>query len=147
MSPPSVLLPFLLPGWAPWKTDSPFALVKSMVYRYTRADIPKGGGMKGRGGVIRRWAAVASATVTLGFLTAGGAAPAVTSAIGAIHPAVTNDFQFISPGQTPPTEDQCYTAIPVQRRCFAPEAMRNSYNLGPLYDQGFDGTGFTVAVV
>src|SRR5262245_53242168 len=103
--------------------------------------------MKGRGGAIRRSAATATATLTLGFLTVGGAAPAVTSTFGAIHPAVTNEFQFIAPGQTPPTEDQCYTAIPVARRCFAPEAMRNSYNLGPLYDQGFDGTGMTIAVV
>src|SRR5438094_544077 len=103
--------------------------------------------MKGRGGAIRRWAAAASATLTLGLLTVSGATPATTSALGAIRPAVTNDFAFIAPGQTPPTEDQCYTAIPVARRCFAPEAMRNSYNLGPLYDQGFDGTGFTIAVV
>ena len=100
--------------------------------------------MKGRGGAIRRWVAAASATLTLGFLTVGGANPAITSTLGAIHPAVTNDFQFIAPGQTPPTEDQCYSVL---RRCFAPDAMRNSYNLGPLYDQGFDGTGMTIAVV
>src|SRR5205823_1930800 len=73
---------------------------------YTRSrDIPKGGRMQGRGGAIRRWAAAASATVTLGFLMVGGAAPAVTSTLGVIRPAVTYDFQFIATGKTPPTED------------------------------------------
>jgi len=101
--------------------------------------------MKRRHLALTRWVSAAAATATMGFFAvAGTAAPSVPAAFSAIRPAVTNDFHFLTSDQTPPSEDQCYS---VDRRCFSPDAMRNSYNLGPLYDQGYDGTGMTIAVV
>jgi subtilase family serine protease len=55
-----------------------------------------------------------------------------------------SDAQFVSSGVTPPSQAQCAS---VGRRCFAPRAIQNSYNLGPLYAQGLDGTGQTIAIV
>src|SRR6266498_4308457 len=65
------------------------------------------------------------------------------SALPLPHPTVS-DFQFISSSETPPTEAQCES---VGRTCFTPQAIQSAYNVGPLYDQGFDGSGMTIAVV
>ncbi|HSP54132.1 MAG TPA: S53 family peptidase [Dehalococcoidia bacterium] len=60
-----------------------------------------------------------------------------------IHPTVADYYQ-ITTGTTPPTEAQCEA---VGRRCFTPQAIQAAYNIGPLYAQGFDGTGVTIAIV
>jgi subtilase family serine protease len=62
---------------------------------------------------------------------------------GVLRPAAT-DYVHVSSSETPPTEAQC---ISVGRRCFTPQSTRAAYNVGPLYDQGYDGTGKTIAVV
>jgi hypothetical protein len=54
------------------------------------------------------------------------------------------DFQQLAAGLTPPTEAQCNA---VGRRCFAPAAVQNAYNLPALYNAGNQGQGITVAVV
>jgi subtilase family serine protease len=59
------------------------------------------------------------------------------------HPA-WNDAQFVSASTTPPTEAQCFS---VGRRCFAPQAIRAAYNVGPLYANGLNGAGQTIAIV
>ena len=59
------------------------------------------------------------------------------------QPSVT-DFQFIKAGTTPPTEANCEA---VARTCFTPQAIQSAYNLGPLYAQGLNGRGRTIAVV
>jgi subtilase family serine protease len=64
-----------------------------------------------------------------------------TSAV--FQPAVA-EWQFVTSSTTPPTEAACNA---VGRRCFAPAAMQNSYNVPPLYDQGFTGKGKTIAVI
>jgi subtilase family serine protease len=48
---------------------------------------------------------------------------------------------------TPPTELQCYNAVPFKRRCFTPQATQASYNLGPVYANGHNGAGVTIAIV
>ncbi len=58
-------------------------------------------------------------------------------------PAVS-EFQFLTASQTPPTEANCFS---VNRRCFTPTSMRNSYNLGPLYAAHDDGGGMTIAII
>src|SRR5438128_7724141 len=58
-------------------------------------------------------------------------------------PSVT-DFQFIKTGTTPPTEADCEA---VGRTCFTPQAIQSAYNIGPLYAQGLNGRGRTIAVV
>src|SRR5437667_12298626 len=72
----------------------------------------------------------------------GGPTQAVTSVV-TFHPTVS-DLQFITASETPPTQAQCAS---VNRRCFNATAMQNSYNLGPLYGQGFDGRGITIGIV
>ena len=83
--------------------------------------------------------------VSVGLLTAAATGWGVGPAAGAImfRPAVS-DIQFVSAGETPPTQSQCAS---VGRRCFAPLAIQNSYNLGPLYGQGLNGSGQTIAIV
>jgi subtilase family serine protease len=60
-----------------------------------------------------------------------------------MHPNVS-DYAQVSTSETPPTEAQCFS---VGRRCFTPQSTRAAYNVGPLYTQGVDGTGTTIAVV
>jgi subtilase family serine protease len=58
-----------------------------------------------------------------------------------MHPMVS-DYKFIS--ATTPTEADCEA---VARTCYTPQAIQSAYNLGPLYAQGLDGRGVTIAVV
>src|SRR5262245_35242038 len=60
-----------------------------------------------------------------------------------MHPTVA-DYAQVSTSETPPTTAQCAS---VGRTCFGPAATRASYNLNPLYAQGFDGRGQTIAIV
>src|SRR5262249_75802 len=55
-----------------------------------------------------------------------------------------SDAQLISASTTPPTEAQCFS---VGRRCFTPQSVQNSYNLGPLYAAGNQGQGQTIAII
>jgi subtilase family serine protease len=82
----------------------------------------------------------ASLAVTAAALTSSGNAKA---AYPIPHPTVS-DYQFISSGTTPPTEANCFA---VGRRCFTPQAIQAAYNVGPLHDQGLDGSGMTIAIV
>ncbi|WP_369182241.1 hypothetical protein [Streptomyces sp. Y1] len=79
-------------------------------------------------------------------LAASGAlaVPTVSSAAAypVVHPTLA-DYAQVSAGTTPPTQAQCASA---GRRCFSPQAVRAAYNLGPLYTDGFDGRGQTIAV-
>ena len=73
-----------------------------------------------------------------GSLTGSGNAQA---AYPVPHPAVS-DFQFIK--ATTPTEADCEA---VGRTCFTPQAIQSAYNVGPLYQQGWNGKGMTIAIV
>ncbi len=72
-----------------------------------------------------------------------GTSASVSAALPAPHPTVS-DYQFIAGGTTPPTEAQCEA---VARTCFTPQAIQSAYNIGPLYAQGLDGRGITIAIV
>jgi subtilase family serine protease len=69
------------------------------------------------------------------------AVPAATAAV--IHPAVS-DYVQVSASTTPPTQAECNS---VNRRCFNPASTRSAYNIQPLYDQGLNGHGITIAIV
>jgi len=77
---------------------------------------------------------------------AGTAALAAASSLPAPMPAVA-EYQFLSASTTPPAESDCFSAIPVARRCFTPAAMQNSYNLLPLYAAHHEGQGVTIAII
>ena len=66
-----------------------------------------------------------------------------TSSLPAPVPAVS-DYQLLTASTTPPTEAQCFA---VGRRCFTATAMQNSYALPPLYAQGNEGQGVTIAII
>ncbi|MGZ4211240.1 MAG: hypothetical protein ACXVQX_11675, partial [Actinomycetota bacterium] len=84
---------------------------------------------------------VIAATALMAVMTWG--APAVTAA--AVHPALSSsDAVLVSQGVTAPTEADCFA---FNRRCFSPQAIYASYNLNPVYDAGFDGSGYTIAIV
>src|SRR2546422_1611527 len=91
---------------------------------------------------IRR-AAVALAVIFPAALIGVGGSPQAVTSVVTFRPAVS-DFEFITASESPPTQAQCAS---VSRRCFNPTAMQNSYNLGPLYTQGFDGHGITIGIV
>src|SRR5436309_2385423 len=83
---------------------------------------------------------LASLALLAGALTRSGGAQV---AYPVPHPTVS-DYEQVSKSETPPTQAQCASA---GRRCFAPQAIRVSYNLLPLYAGGKDGTGRTIAIV
>jgi subtilase family serine protease len=55
-----------------------------------------------------------------------------------------SDALLITSSAVPPTEAQCET---VGRRCFTPQAVQSAYNVAPLYAQGLNGAGQTIAIV
>jgi subtilase family serine protease len=58
-------------------------------------------------------------------------------------PAVA-DWHLISSGPAPPPETACFA---LGARCFTPAAMTAAYNYPPLYAQGFNGAGKTIAII
>ena len=84
---------------------------------------------------------VAALAVVVVAALSGG--KATRAALPAPHPTVS-DYQLISTGTTPPTNADCEA---VNRTCFTPQATQSAYNVGPLYTQGYDGTGVTIAIV
>src|SRR5262245_5698436 len=70
-----------------------------------------------------------------------GGSGAAQAAYPVPHPTVT-DFQFIK-GATP-SEADCEA---VARTCFTPQAIRSAYNLAPLYANGWNGRGVTIAIL
>ena len=99
--------------------------------------------MKSRLGVrflaLAGGAALVATTCVSGTISAspqGGDSPAV-------QPAVS-DYAQLTRSATPPTQTECAAA---GRTCFSPQSTRAAYNVGPLYDAGFDGHGVTIAIV
>ena len=82
-------------------------------------------------------------SLALAALVASTPARAVWADGVVMHPTVA-DYVQVSASETPPTTAQCRS---VGRTCFGPAATRASYNLNPLYGQGFDGRGQTIAIV
>lgn len=71
----------------------------------------------------------------------------VSAAATASGPAITpliSDWQFLAGGETPPSQAACSA---VQRRCFDPVAIHNSYNYASLLAAGNQGQGKTIAIV
>src|SRR3954463_5829176 len=90
-------------------------------------------------------AGVGLAALALAVLSVSSASSTTADAVAAplLHPAVS-DYAQVSTPETPPTQAQCNS---VGRRCFTPASTRAAYNVNPLYAQGLDGTGTTIAIV
>ncbi len=89
---------------------------------------------------------VTLAALVLSLFGLGAAVPAApaASAGGPVPMSLIADWQVLAAGPTPPSQAACNA---VSRRCFNPQAMQNSYNLGPLYAMGNRGQGKTIAVI
>jgi subtilase family serine protease len=59
------------------------------------------------------------------------------------HPTIS-DYAFVSGSTAPPSEAQCESA---GRRCFTPQAIQSAYNMAPLYANGDEGQGSTIAII
>lgn len=88
----------------------------------------------------RRLAAGAISALALG--SSALTTPAVANPV-AIHPLIS-DWAYLGNDATPPSQAAC---IAVNRRCFNPAAMANSYNYASLHTLGNNGQGKTIAVV
>ena len=84
-------------------------------------------------------ALLAGGVVLYALLTAAGG----SRALPLPKPAVS-DWAQITTSATPPTQAQCFSA---GRRCFTPQAIQSSYNVGALYSSGLTGNGVTIAIV
>jgi subtilase family serine protease len=82
-------------------------------------------------------------SVCLTALGALAVPPARAAALPAPQPYYS-DAQLISASGTPPSEAQCES---VGRRCFNPQSTHAAYRLAPLYAQGLNGRGQTIAIV
>ncbi len=91
-------------------------------------------------GAARRLAAVAAAS--LAALAPGVSSPVVSSLVAIPRPVISN-VEFLTSGETPPSEAQCASR---GRRCFDPLAIQRSYDLTPLYASA-DGAGQTIVIV
>src|SRR6059036_1566174 len=79
-------------------------------------------------------------------VAAGGGGPSRVSATKEafnVLPLIS-DWVFVSAGATPPSQAAC---VAVNRRCFNPAAMANSYDYAVLHAAGNKGQGKTIAVV
>jgi subtilase family serine protease len=65
------------------------------------------------------------------------------AAVVAVYPTVA-EYTQLTTSTTPPTQAQCASA---GRRCFTPQAIHAAYDLAPLYNDGLDGRGQTIAIV
>lgn len=88
---------------------------------------------------------LAGLVATAAVLAATGGTVRIAAAV---HPLVS-DYQFVSSGTTPPTQAACFAANASSggRRCFTPSSIHSAYNLAPLYTQGYDGRGQTIAII
>jgi len=91
---------------------------------------------------LRSGARVSALAFALALGTSGFA-PAANQALAVVRPTVS-DYTQLTTNEIPPTEAQCES---VGRRCFTPQATQASYNVGPLYANGVNGAGQTIAIV
>jgi subtilase family serine protease len=89
---------------------------------------------------------VVAAVSTVGLVAWGfalSAGPTATAAPIVMRPTVA-EYTQLNSSTAPPSEAQCES---VGRTCFTPQATQAAYNVGPLYAQGVNGHGVTIAIV
>lgn len=79
---------------------------------------------------------------------------AITASVAARHAHsgalsftfIGQNYEFVASDPTPPTDAQC-RATGTHRPCYSPQEIRNAYNLTPVLNAGYDGTGQTIIIV
>jgi subtilase family serine protease len=90
----------------------------------------------------------ALAAAILAWLLAGPASSPGRASAGLPGPQPQAvGYTQVSTSETPPTEQQCFSAVPEGRRCFTPQSFAAAYNLDDLHAQQLNGRGYTIAVV
>jgi subtilase family serine protease len=85
----------------------------------------------------------------LGFLPVLGA---TALAVGHAHSGALTltfrgqSYEFVSGDATPPSDAQC-RATGSHRPCYSPQEIRNAYNLTPVINAGYIGTGQTIVII
>jgi len=85
----------------------------------------------------------AGVALYLALAAGSGAASGRAAALPLPQPLINGATQLTT-STTPPTQAQCFSA---GRRCFTPQGIAASYNLAPLYAQGLNGSGETIAII
>jgi subtilase family serine protease len=96
--------------------------------------------------MLRRAATVLIATGSLVLAGAGTTAAPLTQAASMVHPMMSIVGPVISQPlvEPPPTPAYCLSTYGIA--CYGPSDMRNEYDLNPLYAQGIQGAGETIAI-
>ena len=76
--------------------------------------------------------------------TSSGATRVSPAAVNSAFLPAVAEWEFLSGSTTPPSQAACNA---VNRRCFAPAAMANSYNYAVLHAAGHQGQGTTIALI
>lgn len=97
-----------------------------------------------RRGLLRGVLTTATAFALLTAVTSAGTAGAgAAGRLPVPQPTVAAYYTGPAAGAAAPGPGVCFT----NRRCFTPAPMQASFNLGPLYAQGLNGAGKTIAIV
>jgi subtilase family serine protease len=59
---------------------------------------------------------------------------------------IGQNYEFVASAPTPPTDAQC-RAVGSHRPCYSPQEIRNAYNVTPVLNAGYDGTGQTIVII
>jgi subtilase family serine protease len=78
-------------------------------------------------------------------VAAASALVAFGASAAAADPVARSVPHIATGAQTPPTTADCLAKSGTA--CYSPLQFQKAYNLGPLYQQGFDGTGRTIVIV
>src|SRR3989449_9671630 len=92
---------------------------------------------------VRRIAPLAMAATALATPLASSPTVNTAATLPIPHPLISEAL-FLTADVNPPTQAACNS---VNRRCFNPAAMANSYNYSVLHGLGHKGQGKTIAVV
>src|SRR5579872_2605076 len=96
--------------------------------------------LRARHSFFRRVLSAASTALTVAIWSV----PAAPVAAAVVPRPMVSDYTLVGTGLTPPAETHCFL---IGRRCFAPAAFQNAYNLPAVYGTGNQGQGVTIAVV
>src|ERR1700720_2800051 len=71
---------------------------------------------------------------------------AKTSHFNLVSPDLTRPLKVVGPNSTtPPTDAQCRSQY--HHPCYSPQEIRTAYDLNPILNAGYNGTGQTIIII
>jgi subtilase family serine protease len=55
-------------------------------------------------------------------------------------------YEFVASNPSPPSDAKC-RSVGSHRPCYSPQEIRNAYNVTPVLNAGYDGTGQTIVII